>query len=402
MRDRLEPDGTPDPAEAARGLRVLLLHSPDSDVSEIRAFLRLFPDIAVVDVWNEGYETPGLGDLAWYNSVILASNAPFHNPTALGDVLADYVDAGGGLVLTLASFIEGYNVGGRLLTGGYLPFQLGYGPGDVGFLGSYDPNHPIMKGVTGAGGALLGTVSLASGAQLVASWDNGLPFVATRAPGVVAVNVFVAWSGYWIGDVPLVLRNAARWSSRTPWLSVSPTTGTVPAGQAVRLTATFDAAGLIGGDYDANVVVSSNDPDEPELAVGTHLHVTSAPDVEVSPTALDFGTLFVGASRSLEILVSNGGQDVLTVARIVPDHQEFSADPSSFTLGVGERRPVTVRYGPSGPGPVAATLTVESNDPDEPDFAVSLAEWHSFRRTSRFPRARSPPTSARAGRRLGR
>ena len=58
----------------------------------------------------------------------------------------------------------------------------------------------------------------------------------------------------------------------------------------------LDAAGLAGGDYDASVRVQSNDPHTPVVAVPVNLHVTGAPDIQLSKTSIDFGTRFLGAT----------------------------------------------------------------------------------------------------------
>jgi len=57
------------------------------------------------------------------------------------------------------------------------------------------------------------------------------------------------------------------------WLSAMPRSGSIPAGSSMDIEVTFDATGLCGGQYDANIVISSNDPDEPEVIVPAHLHV---------------------------------------------------------------------------------------------------------------------------------
>ena len=101
---------------------------------------------------------------------------------------------------------------GRFLTGGYSPFPPGGGPIGGSTLGSFDATHPIMAGVTAAQGNLLGDVQLSSGSELVASWLNGEPLAATKGH-VAAINIFVAASGYWSGDIPLILHNAAFWSA---------------------------------------------------------------------------------------------------------------------------------------------------------------------------------------------
>ena len=57
------------------------------------------------------------------------------------------------------------------------------------------------------------------------------------------------------------------------WLSLNPVSGTVPPGSSVDIAVNFDATGLNGGNYDAHIVIASNDPDEPEVRVPAYLHV---------------------------------------------------------------------------------------------------------------------------------
>ena len=229
LRARREPAPGGSDLSPTGNFRILILHS-GSDVSEIQAFLRAFPDVAAVDSFDGGSATPTLADLAPYGSVLVANDYPFPDPAAIGNVLADYVDQGGGVVLTLASFVAQWSLGGRLETGGYMPLGGGTGPVGSASLGAFNAQHPIMRDVTSAAGDLLADASLMDGADLVASWNNGLPFVATKGRHVAAVNVFVALSGYWTGDVARILHNAAFWSSGVTWLSADPTTAVVPAG----------------------------------------------------------------------------------------------------------------------------------------------------------------------------
>ena len=72
--------------------------------------------------------TPTLATLQQYAAVLVYSDCAFYDSAALGDVLADYIDGGGRVVLaTFAFWNEPGEIGiyGRLLTGGYLPLTLG-------------------------------------------------------------------------------------------------------------------------------------------------------------------------------------------------------------------------------------------------------------------------------------
>src|SRR6185503_3563007 len=99
---------------------------------------------------------------------------------------------------------------------------------------------------------------------------------------VVGVNIFLADPGFWAGDVPLILHNAAFWTQgRGQWLSGEPRRGVVPSGGSLVVAARLDASGMFGGPYDATLEVRSNDPDEPVVGVAAHLDVIGAPDLSV-------------------------------------------------------------------------------------------------------------------------
>jgi hypothetical protein len=58
-----------------------------------------------------------------------------------------------------------------------------------------------------------------------------------------------------------------------PWLSVSPVTGTTAGGSSTLVNVTFDATGLVVGDYSGTLCVESNDPDEPTVPISIALTV---------------------------------------------------------------------------------------------------------------------------------
>jgi len=155
------------------------------------------------------------------------------------------------------------------------------------------------------------------------------------------------------------------------WLTVSPTSGRILAGQSLPLQVRFNALGLNGGTFTGAVHVMSNDPDEADLPLPASLHVIGAPDLAVTPNAVDFGTVFVGASPTRTVTVSNPGTDDLIVSGITSNDPTVSASPGSFTLAPLSAQAVTITYHPTAPASLAATLTIASNDPDNPSVSVS-------------------------------
>jgi type VII secretion-associated serine protease mycosin len=57
------------------------------------------------------------------------------------------------------------------------------------------------------------------------------------------------------------------------WLSLSPTSGTVPAGGNLSVTLSFDATYLETRAYEANLIITSDDPDETQIIVPVRLEV---------------------------------------------------------------------------------------------------------------------------------
>ena len=158
------------------------------------------------------------------------------------------------------------------------------------------------------------------------------------------------------------------------WLSVSPTSGTVPAGAFVDLNVTIDASLLIGGDYAANIDLTTNDPANGLIQVPVNVHVTGIPDINVDPASLAFPTTFVGYGSTLPLTVSNVGSDVLTITDYTLTG-DFSQTGLTLpvSLAVGQTLPVNVEFLPAVAGVHNGTLTLISDDPDEASLEISLS-----------------------------
>ncbi len=147
----------------------------------------------------------------------------------MGDVLADYLDSGGGVVLATFAFNTGYGIGGRVLSGGYLPLTTS----SQDYYGWYmslipdQPAHPILAGVNSFNGGYSyheGPITITSGAALVAHWSDGQPLVATKqlAGRMVGLNFFPPssdmLSSLWVAstDGARLMANALFWAARLP------------------------------------------------------------------------------------------------------------------------------------------------------------------------------------------
>ena len=259
---------------------VLLLAA--ADATQIQAMLQAYPDINLVDYFDARVATPTLAQLLAYDTTIVMANSPFADPAALGDMLADYVDAGGTVIQTVPTFYDpagrGWGLQGRFINEGYSPF---IGTGDWFLwadLGAFETSHPIMQGVTSAGDDLRQMVNLATGADLVAEWSDD-ECVATKG-SVVALNTFLADDYNWMGDVALIVHNSITWlqaGNDVPWLFEDPITGTVPSdGGLAPIDVTLDTAYVARpGEYYATLNVNNDDPDNSLIGIPVTMTVNA-------------------------------------------------------------------------------------------------------------------------------
>ena len=247
---------------AVQKAKVLLYHA-DDNAEPLHTILSGYPDIESVDVWDDYWDgTPTLGDLTPYDVVIVWNDYAYGDPEALGNVLADYVDAGGKVILTAFNWYDEDQLQGRLMKH-YSPL-LSTNEGNwmsEASLGTFDHNSRIMQGVTSVSDKYRDKVDLAPGAELIASWDDGEEFVAVKG-SVVAINTYSGPYYQWTGDMGMLFHNAVDYlrGDIVPWLGETPEQGTVAIGGSATVSITMDATSLTEpGEYYAKLRVSSED-----------------------------------------------------------------------------------------------------------------------------------------------
>ena len=155
-------------------------------------------------------------------------------------------------------------------------------------------------------------------------------------------------------------------------VAIAPRSGGVPGGGSGELAVSFDATGLGGGIYPGLIEIESNDPDEGSVIVETFMHVRGVADIAVAPDTLRFGARFVDVTTTDSVRVRNEGTDLLRVTGLAASPSQFTVAPDTFALAPGSQRAVAVSFKPTAPGAFAGTLTITSDDSDEPNLGVGL------------------------------
>jgi hypothetical protein len=100
---------------------------------------------------------------------------------------------------------------------------------------------------------------------------------------------------------------------------------------------------------------------------------TTAPDVNVDPLELAFGTINVGSRQELPLTVENLGREPLNVTSVSATGAGFSIASASFILQPFESRQLTAVYAPTTTDRTTGFLSIRSNDPDEAEKIIPLS-----------------------------
>ena len=216
-----------------------------------------------IDIALDGDFRFEYSDIQQYKAILVWSNYSFNNPANVGNVLKEYVDNGGGVILSTYCYSTPWAIQGGILDPGYSPFipdftQNVSGTLDMGSI--TDPGHPVFNGIIAAPdywfNSNYSNPDLNIDGILLAQDTNGNNVVAISPnQKVVGINIYPGFLADANMETARLFANALVHVSGVEWLSVDPEFGTVPGLTTVDIEVYFDTAGLLPGTYDAEIVI---------------------------------------------------------------------------------------------------------------------------------------------------
>lgn len=161
-------------------------------------------------------------------------------------------------------------------------------------------------------------------------------------------------------------------STTDSWIvDIQPNTFSIPSGDFATVYVIVDTSGLGFGTYNGKITFQTNDPDEQTRSLAVKLNM-GEPDIAVEPDTLQFYVSYEDPSKNITSAnsdVQNKGTRTLSVSNIVPSRSWILVgDPKSFEIQPFYSKYVEVSVNPEGlkQGVYDASITISSNDPDEP------------------------------------
>lgn len=169
---------------------------------------------------NANAPLPTLSQLLSYNAILVSTNRYWDGgvvrSSELGNLLADYVDAGGSLVVAAFSWQgEANGITGRFISGNYSPFTSGNGSknADVHISHVFDRTNAIFTGVNDILGYYRDNVSPTGGSNVLAYWEDGVPLIAISSKNVIGINLFPeTYYGFIGGDYEQLFVNLLKYA----------------------------------------------------------------------------------------------------------------------------------------------------------------------------------------------
>ncbi len=228
----------------------------------------------------------------------------------------------------------------------------------VQFMAKPEPELAVFNGGSG----------LASG--------GSLPFSATVLGQSSTITITLENQGWLnLASVSAALSgaDAGQWSLGT-------LASVILEGEDVSLAITFTPTS--SGSKTATLTITSDDPDTPAYTVSLSGTAT-APEINVQYSAASYasgstielaGTTTVGSSTDYTLTIQNTGTGNLTLGTLGLTGTGWSivTQPTSPVAGAGSTTMV-VRFTPAAEGGSVGTLTIPSNDADEPTTTLYLA-----------------------------
>jgi hypothetical protein len=211
-------------------------------------------------------------------------------------------------------------------------------------------------------------VALLAGASELASVARSAhaPMVSITAPPAGDVwtgERTLSWTASDADGDPLTFTVLTSSDNGATWIPV-----------AVNLTArqqTIESAELAAGHQTLFRVLAS-DGFETASATAGPVTVDPQPFLEATPQ-LKFGSVPAGHSSTQRVLVTNAGDLEAHVTSVASGNPQLTASPAlPVAVPAGGAAEIAVVFSPSAAGPVSATLTLSTDDPQNPSLAVAI------------------------------
>jgi hypothetical protein len=140
----------------------------------------------------------------------------------------------------------------------------------------------------------------------------------------------------------------------------------------VGLDTSYTLSGLtLGQEYSVMVTCYDNGGDESWFSKELIVSPMATSIIETADT-LDYGSILVGDSSEISLVVSNNGTADLNITNITSSASEFEPEIDTLVVSPSSQGSIPIMFTPTGFGLVTANLTVTSDAYNTPELVITL------------------------------
>lgn len=201
---------------------------------------------------------------------------------------------------------------------------------------------------------------------------DSTPISLTVEPGVNASKTLIIKNRgeiglSWAASVSNTISSMAGLSRSSGFLNAEEQ---VSISLTVSTTITKEALTYLG-----QIVLTSNDPEHPNLLIPVNITVLKRPRLTLTPGALNFATVYTGRTASLTFTIQNTGNTSVNVTDAVCSLPQFAMVSAALpiSLPTGTSRSLSVNFTPNNAAPFSGLLSLTTS-PELPEVStVSLS-----------------------------
>ncbi|MGL1900896.1 MAG: M4 family metallopeptidase, partial [Fibrobacterales bacterium] len=167
---------------------------------------------------------------------------------------------------------------------------------------------------------------------------------------------------------------AVEFKAGVEWVSLGATSGTVAPGATANVPVLFSAVDAIGGVYAGTIHVVNSSVNNSNVIIPVTLTVDGVKRLSISPDSHSFGDVWQGATQSVEITLSNSGDEATEITDISVDNTVFTHNAQlPLSVPAFGNTIVTVSYTASQLSAQNGIMSIVSDAEDNPELTVSLS-----------------------------
>ncbi len=159
---------------------------------------------------------------------------------------------------------------------------------------------------------------------------------------------------------------------KTPgdYLMISPASGELANGEQSDITVGANASTMINGTYKANVVIETNETNEPQLRAQTWLEIEGQQPIIVGQPIVDFGSVLYGEQKIIEVTLSNEGYGKFYRPAFTFSNTDevFSLVGTSSTINPRSEITFQFLYNPQEIGNASSKVTLSNSKGQQYEF----------------------------------